>query len=107
MVRASKGMLLVKHLAPKIIMAVNYCGRKLAQSLRWAAFAYHKKDGATPHPGAHRHGLQYDGRPDERLGVRVGTWNLGSLSRNGREACEELRKRMIDMCCGQEVRKIE
>ena len=32
-----------------------------------------------------------------RFGVRVGTWNLGSLSGNGGEVCEELRKRMIDV----------
>ena len=31
-------------------------------------------------------------------------WNLGSLSGNGGEVCEELRKRMIDVCCLQEVR---
>ena len=45
--------------------------------------------------------LQYDGRPDERLGVCVGTGNLGSLSGNGGDGCEELRKRMIDVCCLQ------
>ena len=43
--------------------------------------------------------MQYDGRPDGRIGVRVGMWNLGSLSGNGGEVCEELRKRMIDVCC--------
>ena len=31
----SKGMLPVKHLAPKIIMAVNYCWRQLARRLGW------------------------------------------------------------------------
>ena len=31
-------------------------------------------------------------------------WNLGSLSRNWGEVSEELRKRMIDVCCLQEVR---
>ena len=41
---------------------------------------------------------------DERFGVRVGTWNLGSLSGNGGEVYEEMRKRMIDECCLQEVR---
>ena len=30
--------------------------------------------------------------------------NVGSLSGKGGEVCEELRKRMIDMCCSQEVR---
>ena len=32
------------------------------------------------------------------------TWNFGWLSGNGLEVCEELRKRMIDVCCLQEVR---
>ena len=36
--------------------------------------------------------------------VQVGTWKIGSLSGKGGEDCEELRKRMIDMCCLQEVR---
>ena len=53
--------------------------------------------GATPHPGAYKHSLQYDGRPDGRVWVRVGTWNLGSVSGKGGEVCEELRKRMIDV----------
>ena len=35
--------------------------------------------------------------------MRVWTWNVVSLSGNGGEACEELRKRMIDVCCLQEV----
>ena len=35
--------------------------------------------------------------------MRVGTWNLGSLSGKG-EVCEEVRKRMIDVCCLHEVR---
>ena len=34
--------------------------------------------------------------------MRVGTWNLGSLSGKG-EACEELGK-MIDVGCSQEIR---
>ena len=38
-----------------------------------------------------------------RYGVRVGTWKLSSLSGNG-EVCEELRKRMNDVCCSLEVR---
>ena len=55
-----KGMLPVKRLASKVFMAVNYCGRQLARWLGWAAPAYHKKEGAAPHPGACRHSLQYD-----------------------------------------------
>ena len=31
-------------------------------------------------------------------------WNLGNLSGKRGEVCEELRKRIIDMCCMQEVR---
>ena len=50
------------------------------------------------------HALQYDGRPGGSLWVWTGTWNVGSLSRKGGEVCEELRKRMIDVCCLQEVR---
>ena len=34
----------------------------------------------------------------------VGTWNVGSVSGKGGEVCEELRKRMIDVCCLSEVR---
>ena len=50
-------------------------------------------------PGAYRHSLQYDGRPDWRFKARVGTWNIGSLSGKGGEVCEERRKRMIGVCC--------
>ena len=48
------GMHPEKHQAPKIlkIMAVNYCGCQLDRWLGWAAPAYHKNEGATPHPGA-------------------------------------------------------
>ena len=34
--------------------------------------------------------------------MRVGMCNLGSLSGNGEEVCEEQRKRMIDVSCLQE-----
>ena len=82
----SKGMLPVEHPAPKMltIMAVNYCGSQLARRFQWAAPAYHKKEGATPHPGACKCSLQYGRRPDERFGVQVVMWNLGFLSRRGR-----------------------
>ena len=63
--------------------------------------AYHKKEGATPHNGASKFSLLYDWRPGERLGVKDGKWNLGSQSGNGGNVCEELRKRMTDMCCLQ------
>ena len=51
-------------------------GRQLARRMGWAAHAYHKEEGAAPHPGAHKHSLQNDGRPDWHFGVQVGTWNL-------------------------------
>ena len=38
------------------------------------------------------------------FGVRVGSWNVGSIRRRGIEICEELRKRKVDVCCLQEVR---
>ena len=69
----------------------------------WPAPAYHGKEGASLHPETRKHCLQNDRRPDERNGVRVGTWNLGSLSGKGGEVWEELRKRMINVCCLQEV----
>ena len=68
------------------------------------ASAYHKKEGVTPHRGVWKHRLQYDGRTDWSHGVWVGMWKLGSLSGKGGVVCEELRKRMIDVCCLQEVR---
>ena len=61
-------------------MTANYCGHQLAQ---WAAPAYHKKEDETLHPGACKFSLQYDGRPDGRLGVLVGTWNVSSLCGKG------------------------
>ena len=36
--------------------------------------------------------------------MRVGKWNLCNLSGNGGDICEELRKRMIDVCCLQVVK---
>ena len=56
-----KDMLPIKHIASKILTVVNYCGRQLARRLGWAAPAYHKKECATPHPGAWNNSLQYDG----------------------------------------------
>ena len=43
-------------------------------------------------------------KPDKRFGVRVGTWNIGSMSGRGTAVCEELRKRRMDVCCLQEGR---
>ena len=41
---------------------------------------------------------------EKRLGVRFGSWNVGSISGRGTEVCEELRKQKVDVCCLQEVR---
>ena len=84
-------------------MAVNYCGRQQTRWLGWAAPAYHKKERETLHPGARKHSLQCDRRLNEGIGVRVGTWNVGGLGGKVGEVCEELRKRMTDVCCLQEV----
>ena len=51
-----------------------------SRTLGLTAPAYHKKKGATPHYGVCKLSFQYDKRPDERFGVQVETWNLGSLS---------------------------
>ena len=65
---------------------------------------YYKEEGATLHPGACKFSLQYDRKPDDRIRVRVVMLNLGSLGGKGGEVCEELRKRMIYVCCLQKVR---
>ena len=44
-----------------------------------------KKKGAVPDAGPRKHCLQNDGKPDELLGVRMGTWNVGSMSGRGTE----------------------
>ena len=69
-----------------------------AQRLGWAALAYHKQKCATPNPGLCKHCLQNDEKPDERLGVRVGTWNVGSMNGRGTEVCKELRIKEEDGC---------
>ena len=51
-----------------------------------------RKLGATSDPGQRNHCLQNDGKPDEPLGVRVGTWNVGSISGRGTEVCEKLQE---------------
>ena len=85
-------MLSVKNVAQKIleIMVVNYCWLHLARRLWWAAPAYQKKQGTSPHPGACKLSLQYDGRSDWRLGVWFKLWNLGSLSGKGEKFVKNL-----------------
>ena len=66
--------------------------------------AYSKKVSAYNCPSECKHSLPYDRRPDWRIGLRVGMWNIGSRSVKGGEDCEKLRKRMIDVCCLQGAR---
>ena len=42
-----------------------------------------------------------------RFGVRFGNWNLGSICKRATKACEELRKRKVDVCCNQRKCKME
>ena len=78
------------------MMTVRKHGHQPAQRLGWAALAYHKQKGVTPHPGRCKHCLHNDGKPDERLGMRLGTWIVRSMSGRGTEVCEELRKNRIE-----------
>ena len=42
----------------------------------------------------------------EEVGVRFGSWNVGSISGRGMEVCEKLRKRRVDVCCtGSEMER--
>ena len=78
----SKGMIPVKCLSLKILMAVNYCGSQQAHRLGGATTA--KK--CTLHPGVCKHNLQYEGRSDVCLWMQVWKWNIGSLRGKG-EVC--------------------
>lgn len=102
----SKGMLPVETMRwnKTLMMTPGKHGHQPAQRLGWAALAYHKQKGATPDLGLHKHCLQNDGKPDERLGWGWGLGNVGSMSERSTQVCEELRKRRMDMCCLQEVR---
>ena len=82
-------------------MAVNCCGRQLAQRLGWVAHACHEKEGAAPHPGVCMLSMRYDGMSDEHFGVRVGKWDFGCLNGKEGDVCEEPRKKMIYVCCLQ------
>ena len=86
------------------MMAAQKHGHQPAQRLGGATLAYHKQKGATPDSGLRKHCLHNDGKPDERLGVRLGTWNVRSISGRGTEVCQELRERVIEVCCLQELR---
>ena len=59
---------------------------------------------ATLHPRVSGFKLHNDVWLNWCSAVLVGMWNIGSLSVKGRNVCEEPRKRMIDVCCFQELR---
>ena len=80
------------------MMTARKHGHKQAQRLEWAALVYNKQKVAAPDSGPPKHSLQNDGKPDEQLGMRMRTWNVGSVSRRGTEVCEELRKRRKERC---------
>ena len=98
----SKGMLPVRHLAPKIHMAVNYCGSQLDRRLGWAAPASDKKEGAIL--VRTNIAISMAGGMMNAVGCGLRQRNSGSLSGKGREVSEELRKRMNDASCLQEAR---
>ena len=41
---------------------------------------------------------------EKQIGVRFGSWNVGSICGRGTLVSEELRKRKVDVCCLREVR---
>ena len=46
----------------------------------------------------------HEKKVEKRIGIRLGSWNVGRISGRVTEVCEELRKRKVDVCCLQEVR---
>ena len=80
MVEGKHGYAPCKTFYVKLLMVVDYCWCQQASRLGWVAPTYHKKEGATPHPGGHQNSLQYGGRPDWRLGEQIGMWNINGLS---------------------------
>lgn len=100
-------------------MTVKRCGRRLARRTGWVAavlgqnpsqYPYHKKEAADISP--HRltsHGVINDelNRPDKpvrRHGVRIGSWNVGSMTGKSGEVANELWSREVDICGVQETR---
>jgi exonuclease III len=48
--------------------------------------------------------LGRDGRKADVVGVKIASWNVGSLSKKSGEVVEVLMKRRVDVCCIQEAR---
>ena len=96
----SKGMLPVETTCSNkiLIMTARKHGH---QRLGWTALVYQKQKGAVPDSGPHKHCLQKNGKSDEQLGVRVRTWNIGSMRWIDTELCDWM---WMDLCCLQGVR---
>ena len=77
-------------------MMVDYCGHQLVRRLMWVAPSYLQSISTTSHS------LQCVGRPDWHILAGWDIWNISCLS-GKEEVCEELRKRMIDVCCLQKL----
>ena len=43
-------------------------------------------------------------RKEQRRKIRVGSWNIGTMTRKGRELVEVMKKRKLEMLCMQETR---
>ncbi|XP_055377909.1 craniofacial development protein 2-like [Condylostylus longicornis] len=43
-------------------------------------------------------------KANSKMKVRIGTWNIGSLTGRSKELAEVLKRRNIDICCIQEVK---
>ena len=67
------------------------------RSLRWVAPAYHKKEGETSN-------LEHASIACSMTGDLMGALGSGLGGGKGGEVSDELRKRMIDVCCLLEVR---
>ena len=61
--------------------------------------SYHKNGGATAHPGENWCSSQYDGRSDWYVRAWVGMSNIGSISGELEEFCNEIRKMMVEVRC--------
>ena len=92
------GILPVKHITPKILKAVNYCGRQLSRRLGWAAPANHKKEGAARN-------LQCVGIACCMIGDLMGALGCG-LGRGILVVCVEGQEKFVKKC-GDLEKKME
>jgi hypothetical protein len=55
-------------------------------------------------PGRHQVKALHEGRKADVVGIKIASWNVGSLPKKSGEVVEVLRKRRVDVCCIQEAR---